>query len=285
MKRSWFWFFVAALLIPGCFESAGYQVASSKVTYVTRDAAGYSHRQVVEGADPATFSVIREPFAKDSNKVYYHGFPLEGASPQGFEILDDDYYSTDGKLVFAGRNLISHDPEGFTILAVGYSKDSQQVFHFGQVVEGAMAESFELLEGPGSYARDAVGAYREGKVIVGADGSHFEPLNYYYSRDGKQVFHEVKLLEGADPESFYTEPKRQLARDKNGAWYMDFKLDLDGSKTEFLDGLYLKDGQKVYYGNRLIEGADATGFETYTQNGTVYGRDKNGTYSSGRLKD
>ena len=285
VKRYLVWIFILSFLTLACSNSPGYHVGSSSVTYVTRDAAGYTRSRTVEGADPSTFSVIREPFGKDKSKVFYHGDELKGASPDTFKVIDDDYYSTDGKLVFAGRSLVSRDPEGFVILKKGYSKDSQRVFYLGSEVPGAEAPSLEILEGHGAYARDAKGAYREGKLITGADGATFEPLNYYYSRDQEQVFHKETPLEGADPETFITEPKRQLAKDKTQAWYLDFKLEkLDGSKTEFLEGLYIKDEEDVYFGNKWIEGADAPTFETYTENGAVYGRDKIGTYSAGRRR-
>lgn len=272
------------LLALGC-KSPGYHVGSSAVTYVTRDLAGHTQSHQVKGADPASFSVIQEPFAKDKSKVFYHGVELAGADPATFRLLDADFYSTDGKLVFAGRNLISHDAENFVILEKGYSRDSQEVFYLGKKVPGARADGFELLEGPGAYARDGVGAYREGKTIVGAEGATFEPLNYYYSRDEKQVFHQEDALEGADPKTFHTEPKRQLARDGNKAWYLDFELDLNGPKTQFLDGLYLKDEKSVFYGNLRIEEADPASFETYTENGAIFGKDKNGIYSAGRRRD
>ena len=272
------------LLAFGC-KSPGYNIGSSGVTYVTRDPSGFTKSQEVKGADPSTFVVLEGAFAKDKAKVFYHGVELSGANPDTFKIIADEYYSSDGQLVFAGRSLISRDAKGFTLLDKGYSRDTEQVFYLSKKVPGAEATSFEVIEGAGSFSRDAHGVYREGKVISGADGTTFERLNYYYSRDQKHVFIQQEVLEGADAETFYTEPKRQLGKDSKHAYYLDFKLEkLDGSKTQFLDGLYLKDDQSVYFGNLLIEGADPATFETYTENGTLFAKDKNGRYSGGRLR-
>lgn len=273
------------LLLVGCAKSPGYHIGPSEVIFVTRDAAGYSQTHPMKDADPSSFSVIQEPFGKDKARVFYQGQVLEGVVPESFKILQDNYYSTDGKLVFAGRHLLTDDAANFAILDKSYSKDSEKVFYLGKLAEGAQAQSFQIFDSPGSYAKDDNLAFREGQLIREADGSTFEPVNYYYSKDKTQVFYTQEPLKGADPTTFTAEPKRQLGRDASHVWYLDFLLEeLDGNQAQILDGLYAKDAQSVYFGNRKIDEADAPSFETYTENGTIYGKDKNGIYSAGRRR-
>lgn len=158
----------------------------------------YFRGKILPGADSRTFETLGYYYAKDRNAVYDAAVVMdEVADPATFRQLgrpekevnswpgliltvilsggddfmhdwacDKDYYYRDG------RRVEGADRATFTLLDDGYTdfaKDRYRVFYCGSprpfIVEGADAETFELLSKRRNFARDKNNYYEEGRII------------------------------------------------------------------------------------------------------------------------
>lgn len=144
----------------------------------------------VPGADPDSFEVLQEPYAKDSKRVYVGITPLEVHALKNFEVLkvhpfdrpisaetnrlvvkapEDVYvsgWSRDGVAYYwAAKELEGVDYDSLVLLNDLYAKDKHQVYYEGKPIRGADAKTFEVV-GPGSIAaRDKDFIYEQGKAV------------------------------------------------------------------------------------------------------------------------
>jgi hypothetical protein len=177
-------------------------------------------------------------------------------------------------------------------------------------IAGADAASFEKL-GRSGFARDRSQVYYQGKPLEGADAATFENLKGSYWRDKDRVYYFDHPIEGADPGS-YGLLRSDWARDANNVyvgadpvnpkdlatfeivnnnwardslWYYPAQYArhapievLDRETFQILDGVWAKDCCRVFYFNRIVEGADPATFEVVND---VRGRDKDYYYLMG----
>lgn len=259
---------------------------------------------IVEEADAATFEHVKGMFFKDKNSVYQarrkdyqeHYFNLSGEyglDPNTFEVL---YHSTppyypeayvkDKDNVFMVEKIVSvieeADPETFTALSdtyLRYAKDKDHVFMWGEVMEEADPDSYEIVDtyGVWHYSKDNNYIYYGNTIIPGADPNTFEVLGFGYSSDINNIFYEFLPISEADRASF-TYIKYALAKDKNHAYLQGSVIeDIDLATFEFIDKYYYKDKDHVFDNKTIIEGADPETFEIL---GSYYSHDKNHVYKN-----
>lgn len=101
--------------------------------------------------DTATFHLMRYPYSKDANTVFFGSVPIPEANPSTFEVISESsgdswspqkepFESIFGKLPFP-------DYFGPVILGNGgYGRDSQHVFYGPMKALGVDAESFQAFE-------------------------------------------------------------------------------------------------------------------------------------------
>ena len=80
--------------------------------------------------------------------------------------------------------------------------------------EDVDADSYEAL--PGCYSKDKDQVFYCGRLVEGADPASFEVLGLYgttnqhwYARDERNVYYNAEKVFGADPESFHVLPERK----------------------------------------------------------------------------
>lgn len=100
----------------------------------------------IAGADPASFQVIREPFARDDRHLFYFTDEITGADAASFQVLDGPY-----------------------------AKDARRAYWKAQPIAGADPATFRVLNANFECAADAEHAYYELAVIDGADPRSFPP--------------------------------------------------------------------------------------------------------------
>lgn len=175
---------------------AGYHNWWGKVTYTTIDEGTGINTYKVADTNAATFKDIGDDYAIDNMHVYYRGSIIDGADPATFSVIKEWGWSRDSTHIFAGRRQIeacdhktfkfftnvwqgdskcvyrsgkvlpSADPNSFKAINFWYGKDNEHVFFSYTLIEGADAETFHLLPGPCVVcARDKNRCYREKEVI------------------------------------------------------------------------------------------------------------------------
>lgn len=160
--------------------------------------AQYAPEQVL--ADPATFRVLKNGYARDREYVYYGESKL-AHDPDGSFILLKFPYSKTNKEVFLGNDAIEDAlPDSFEVLNLRYAKDDRTVFYGDKQVNGADPVTFKVLgEGLSS---DAIPWWGEGRVY------------YNYARDAYSIFCMELRLSNVDPATFVLKGKNGMPQDK-----------------------------------------------------------------------
>ena len=224
--------------------------------------SAYHRGEVLEGVNPKEFIYLGGRYAKDSSNIFCHGIRMLGVDMGTFEIVADSPYSKDLYAVyFNGVQIVNANPQSFSIITLvtptNYSKDGINIFYREKKIEKADYSTFEVL-GDHSTARDKNTVYYAGRIIdyidpatvetyeyspYKSDKNHvyyrldrldkvdratFEYLGRGYIRDNNSIYHDGKILEGADPQTFEIyQWMHGDAKDKNGYYNYGRKLTYD----------------------------------------------------------
>ncbi len=123
------------------------------------------------GADLATFEILgKGPVAKDKSHVYCMSFKgntknkllnIPYSSGDTVANLNDIYLRIGTNIYHWGEQVNNADAESFEVVRHHYGKDKNHVFFKGQIVKDADVTSFGILEEGGVGDKD--GPFREGK--------------------------------------------------------------------------------------------------------------------------
>lgn len=155
----------------------------------------------LEYADPKTFQVLGNGYAKDKNNVYWNDVKIENADIETFEVMDDSIeYAKDKNNVYftwmAQKNI--ENPETFEFIQNSiYAKDEEKVyFRAGQgdlgIVEKANPETFETIKLKDEYshfAKDDKNLYYDGTLLKDADYNSFKVLSENYAIDKNNLYY------------------------------------------------------------------------------------------------
>lgn len=174
------------------------------------------------------------------------------------------------------------DPLSKTDLGSGYYSDHESVYFLNpryeksdyRKMEDADPESFEVIDE--DFSKDRQNVYFEGNGI-------------------RVIFWEndIKHIVQADPETFQVIKKNSKAlwvqdeenifvwvREKIGPWK---KIDADKETFQSLSGIYSKDNKRVYYEEKVVDGADPSSFvgisSSDSETRVDYAKDKNFVYA------
>lgn len=241
---------------PGAFSGNGYHVRDGIVWFLSD---WTSQAFEVTSADAATFKFplpngTNSDYAKDAKHVFLRGQIIPGADPATFEVLRG-VFSRDAKQVYAGREVFCDDAPHFEMVSINFVKnghsvyrvqnngqaetvsedvanfrqirddewhsycaDSTQVFVNGNLISGADPQSFRVLGG--GYAGDAEHTFYFDKPLPdGTDAATLTPLAGGYAKDNARAYYLGKVLQGADAASFeITDPQWPKARDKGQSY-------------------------------------------------------------------
>lgn len=184
---------------------------------------------------------------------------VEGADPKTYERTDWDW-ANDGKNHFYRNQLISVDFNSFRPLSESFSKDKDSAY----------------------FQRS--GFFR----AIKADVESFKVLHkYYYAQDKHHVFYAAFAEQETDPELLLVPIKEgekvtllneAYIQIGNRIYFGATPLPLNVESIEILSTYYIKDEDKVYYQDHLLEDADA---ETFGPIGEYQIGDKNGPFRAG----
>lgn len=133
---------------------------------------------------------------------------------------------------------------------------SQNNFRVIKVIETVSTDSSCI-------ATDAQSVIYAGRVYKNADADTFESIGNGYYKDKTNVYFVSTIINGADASSFVL---------------LSFPVGCNNPGPS-----YAKDKNFVYYAGNVIQGADSASFKLYCDNYELKIRDKNGTYSGGKL--
>jgi hypothetical protein len=229
----------------------------------------------IEGADVATFHLIGENtgYSADKNHVYYTGKMMKGVTPKTFKMSKGDK-ACDGKDYYIyGIPFHVSDYKSFRPGYNNWSVDKNYIY----------------------YTDDQTDDNGIHPIPVG-DYKSFKGLNEQYAKDICHVYFKTKIVEGADPATFHTLAQdNNIGQDRNCLYYKDKATEVkdynklkvakensnfyvDGKNvytneflkmpegtnvkhltiTEYRD--WSKDQKRVYWKNRIVEGADPKTF-------------------------
>jgi hypothetical protein len=165
------------------FELLDYGFARDRIT-------GYYHQAEVGGSDGSTFAAIDTHYSKDRSRVFYSDIetaagtrrahvrtiPLPDAQVASFVSLDSGY-AKDAVRAYHRDRVLTSDASTFATLSHDYAKTATQVFYRGDVVAGAAASTFGVIDPPSddADAQDANARYRLGQRVSAAPRSTGRP--------------------------------------------------------------------------------------------------------------
>jgi len=219
-------------------QNSGYSVANN---------AAYFNAKPIAEADAPSFDMfngdlgyIFRNHAWDNQHVYYQGRVVEGVQGGPLEALNDlgwsrDYVASGETVIFRGKVLRGcslSKLEFFDEVEKYWARCGEQIYHAGDIVEGADAQSFTPLNS--WLAHDNHRFYKNSDVMeTQADPASFRRIERPYYRDNHHIFYlpdsTIHKIEGADVSTFevvmeINDDIRSDARDANFLYYDGKKL-------------------------------------------------------------
>ena len=238
------------------------------------------------GANPKTFEIVDDYFARDDKNVYILGYKVDGIDPKTFEALNYEMIKDKNGVYFLEN--ISEENENSEIKTKKLN------------LKGLDLRSFKKVDNSDYYFKDKNSIYYEDSgnlhKIESADLKTFKDLDYNFAKDKNNIYYKNKKLDGIDAASF-EKIEFNFIKDKNGL----YKIDEDEEKNEIkliplnekvnlenfeeIGGNYYKDDKNLYYFGenefKKIDGSDPNSFEYDNENYTFIAKDKNNVYFDG----
>ena len=209
------------------------------------DLVNNSTNIVADATSKVLFEPLFDGYAVNENGIYFSWEKILHADPETFEVLKE-WYARDKKniyflgkslgVIFTGKNFSSLNPATIEILDDRYVKNKDAVyfhslweypyvkFHWVKIVESADPETFKVL--CRGYAKDSNSVYYNAKKIEWVDIKTFEFLKWYCVKDKHNVYYRWEKIEWADLQSFEV-MSPMTAKDKNTTYVLWKKSTLD----------------------------------------------------------
>ena len=268
--------------------------------------------QEVKNANPDTFEVLPNFWARDINTLYYYGQEIPNIDPSTVIFINTMY-------VKDKNNIYSPDLEATR------SPFSRAYTTYKKISPPLNAATFSVLNNPPSnrfdsgmhYVKDKHKVYfyfyGEFQEILSVDAPSFEKIGYGYFKDNNKVYYEyiinsglerkieMKAIADADPETFQPIPDAPhddymkfdpgerlwknlaLGKDKNNFFVKNKKrVGVDSESFVVLVNHYAKDKNFVYFtGDNdlvILNGADPDTFKVIGCHFESCGEDYNGKW-------
>lgn len=212
------------------------------------------------GADPTTFTILRDGFSKDSKNVYYYDYN----SAYSLDKETNEYEFVIDKNIVYGA-----DQQTFTTLGrYGYAKDKNSVYRGPVTILGFNPQTFEILDQ--SYVKDKNGAYfvhlndvgriQSASEVLGADLSTFTAIeDTSFAKDKDNVYHALDKIGGIADLSSFVKIKNAYFKDKYNVYYYltHFSVvpDINPNSVTSVVGGNIKDDKCIYdsYGKKVLD--------------------------------
>ena len=240
------------------------------------------------GANPKTFEIVDDYFARDDKNVYFFNKKVIGVDAKTFEKVGYDIVKDKNGVYFLEN--VSEENENLEIktknlkadgidlktlkkLDNGYFKDKNSIYYElnGNLykMKNVDLPTFEVLNSPYSssvyFAKDKNNVYYNGKKLDGIVPNDFEQIQSYFIKDKNGIY---KFEEGENEQDLKITP-------------INAKIDFKNFKE--LDWKYFGDDKNIYYFDeesfKKVDKADINSFERIDFTG--FFKDKNNVYYEG----
>ena len=240
------------------------------------------------GANPKTFEIVDDYFARDDKNVYFFNKKVIGVDAKTFEKVGYDIVKDKNGVYFLEN--VSEENENLEIktknlkadgidlktlkkLDNGYFKDKNSIYYelSGNLykMKNVDLPTFEVLNSPYSssvyFAKDKNNVYYNGKKLDGIVPNDFEQIQSYFIKDKNGIY---KFEEGENEQDLKITP-------------INAKIDFKNLKE--LDWKYFGDDKNIYYFDeesfKKVDKADINSFERIDFTG--FFKDKNNVYYEG----
>ncbi len=246
-----------------------YYLQDDKVIYVLNGNFFQVGGTDVEGADPATFDVIDQSYAKDINNIYYNGKPVAGADPSSVTLVpsglasehisessensdNSGYLISDGKVFCYGEIIDGADSTSFSYLLGSYAMDKDYLYYYIDIKIPLTAIPVVMPNASESYIRHAGQVIFQGEVISN-EANDFKIINDEYAIDASHVYSHGKIVEGMIADGF-TVISPYYRKDKNQVYYFNTPIpESDPGTFKVLNDAISKDKKYLYYDGHIVE--------------------------------
>jgi hypothetical protein len=236
--------------------SEQYYLQDGKATFVRNGNFFQLGGVAIEGADPDTFEVIDDAYARDAHHVYYNGKPITGANPNLVALdantRDTGYIISDDKVFCYGELIKGVDTASFTYLFGSYAMDKDYIYYYIDIKIPRTTTPKMISNTNHAYIQHGEQIFYHGEAISN-QASHFTIINDEYAKDSVNVFSRGKIIEGMDAQTF-TILTPYYRKDKNQAYYFDTPIPgSDAATFKVLNDAITKDKNHLYYNGNIIE--------------------------------
>ncbi|MFS4494821.1 DKNYY domain-containing protein [Maribacter sp. 2308TA10-17] len=184
--------------------------------------------QVVEGANPKTYSRTLGDWANDGINHFYQNNKVD-ADFDSFEVLNL-YFAKDASKTFVQEDqkfrFFEANPSTLKILGESdHALDDKNVYWLSFFTE----DSPHLISIPyinesevkylnHYFLKISNTIYCDGTPRHDIDAKSFEIIDYWYAKDSRHVYYKNKIVQNADPESFRKKKMSHMYVDKNGIY-------------------------------------------------------------------
>jgi len=215
----------------------------------------------------------------DGKKVYFRGDEVKGADIESFVQYPGGWGKDKKHCYLVGSRLQNADLTTFEVLNFTFAKDNTSAWTLGGRID-IDSDTFEVCDS---------GANVNIAIIAGEQYTLTTP--YGYAKDKNAVYHydysgKTNIVKKAIPQSFVSLNDSRFGYDEKSVFCKISVLPKANPKTWKKlhdDYYYSRDGNRIYYFNRLMKDADAESFEILVtpdlfRNPGQYARDKNNYY-------
>lgn len=229
----------------------------------------YYGTDIVVGADPNTFKIIDDQFAKDKNHIYSKGRVLEDSDSSTFILGPIPKDKSNVYLLSTCENnqwdrcyqkVEGADPVTFQPFIGGYYKDKFHIFFDTKIIPNADIETFAIHDGGKygySYAYDENNTFvmtYDGIGVIDERCGNLDPIGGYYLKCDDKVYYEDKLLVDADVNTMIpVGVTSNYAKDSKTVYFDgEVVIGADAATFDIGDGINAKDKYHTYrYGQRI----------------------------------
>ena len=248
---------------------------------------------IINDANGGSFRVLDKSYAVDKTQVYFSGKLIEKANPATFKV--HSYYLTEDTCDFYwnGKALNVRDKSTFKILGrsdsweTRWAKDKYNGYYFeGGVITGIDYATFHPIEAKipiqsGDYAADKYKVFFRNQEIPDADPVTFREVDFYIGQDKYRAYQKEKPTQIKDYTKL-TQLGMLMYSDGINIYDSDFHIlpNADVFTFEHISDNWYKDNKYVWWGNKLVAGANPMTFCPVTV--TSYAGGSHGDYNYGK---
>ena len=237
-----------------------YYLQDGKVIYVLDGNFFQIGGAEIEGADPDSFSVIDQSYAKDINNIYYDGKPVAGANPNSVALVTSElpedsansgYLISDGKVFCYGEIIEGADPASFSYLLGSYAMDKDYLYYYIDIKIPRKATPTVIPNANAGYIRHGEQVIFHG-VVISDEANDFKIISDEYAVDASHVYSHGEIVEGMVSDGF-TVISPYYRKDKNQAYYFNTPIPESDSDTfKVLNDAISKDQKNLYYNGYIV---------------------------------